>query len=73
MINIKYVDNNTVLSFPKGLVSDDYVQDFIDRLKVEDIIQKGNFEEKELMELSEKIKKKWWEKNKNRFISRIKD
>lgn len=72
MINIKYVNNDAVLSFPKRLVSNDYVQNFIERLNIEITIQKSKFGEKELMELSEKIKKDWWQKNKDRLIDRIK-
>ena len=72
MISIKYINDEAVLSFPKRLVSNDYVQSFIERLEVETFIQKSRFREKDLMELSEKIKKDWWQKNSDRFISRIK-
>ncbi len=72
MITIKYINDDAVLSFPKKLISNDYVQNFIERLNIEITIQKSKFREKELMELSEKIKKDWWQKNKGRFIGRIK-
>jgi len=72
MISIKYENEDAVLIFPKRLVSNDYVQDFIERLKVETIIQKSRITEKDIVELSEKIKKDWWRKNRDRFIGGIK-
>lgn len=72
MISIKYENEDAVLIFPKRLVSNDYVQNFIERLNVETIIQKSRLTEKEIMELSEKIKKDWWKKNRGRFIEKIK-
>lgn len=72
MISIKYENEDAVLIFPKRLVSNDYVQNFIERLNVETIIQKSRLKEKDIIELSEKIKKDWWRKNRDRFIGRIK-
>lgn len=72
MISIKYENEDAVLIFPKRLVSNDYVQNFIERLNVETIIQKSRLTEKDIMELSEKIKKDWWKKNRDRFIEKIK-
>lgn len=72
MISIKYENEDAVLIFPKRLVSNDYVQNFIERLNVETIIWKSRLTEKDIMELSEKIKKDWWRKNRDRFIEKIK-
>ncbi|MBE0425841.1 MAG: hypothetical protein IBX72_04235 [Nitrospirae bacterium] len=72
MISIKYENEDAVLIFPKRLISNQYVQSFIERLNIENITQKSRLTEKEIMELSEKIKKDWWKKNRDRFIGKMK-
>ena len=71
MINIKYKNDDAILTFPKKIVSSKCVQDFIERLILESIVQKSQLTEEKAWELSEEMKQKWWEDNKHRFIDRI--
>jgi len=72
MIDIKYKDDDAILTFPKKIVSSKSVQDFIERLKLETIAQKSQLTEEQAWELSEEIKQTWWDENKQRFIDRLK-
>ncbi|HLC15086.1 MAG TPA: hypothetical protein VJL89_02525 [Thermodesulfovibrionia bacterium] len=72
MIDIKFKDDDAILTFPKKIVSSKYVQDFLDRLKLESIAQKSQLTEEKAWELSEELKQKWWDENKHRFLDRIK-
>lgn len=68
MIDIKFEADEVVLKFPKQLVSSDYVQSFLERLRIETILRKSALSEEQAWELSEEIKRQWWQKNKEGFL-----
>ncbi len=72
MTQITFQDNEAILKFPKQLVSSEYVQEFLERLRMEAIAEKSRLTEDQAWELSEKIKQEWWQKNKNEFLTRVK-
>ncbi len=73
MVTIKYKAKDAVLTFPKTLISKEYVREFIDRLNIETILRKSKLEEGDVTDLSEKIKTDWWKNNKQRFIVKHKN
>ena len=73
MISIKYDSKDAVLTFPKKLISRDYVQEFIERLNVEMILRKSRLQDEYLTELSEKVKADWWKKNRQKYIGKRKN
>lgn len=72
MVQITFKDDDAILKFPKQLASAGYVQKFLERLRMEAIIEKSKLTEKQAWELSEEIKQEWWDKNKERFLKRAK-
>ncbi len=68
MIDITFEANDVVIKFPKQFVSSDYVQNFLERLRLETIAQKSQLLEEQAWELSEEVKQQWWEKNKEIFL-----
>jgi len=68
MIDIMFEADEVVLKFPKQLVSSDYVQNFLERLRIETILQKSALSEEQAWELSEETKRQWWAKNKEGFL-----
>jgi len=72
MVQITFKDNEAILKFPKQLVSSGYVQEFLERLRLEAIVEKSQLTEEQGWELSEKIKQEWWQKNKDELLKRIK-
>ena len=72
MVEITFKNNDAILKFPKKFASTDYVQKFLERLRLEAIVEKSQLTEEQAWELSEKIKQEWWQKNKDRFLKRIK-
>ena len=73
MIEIKFENNEAILKFPKQLVSSNYVQEFLERLRLEAIIESSQLTENQAWELSEQMKQDWWQKNKDKFLKRIKN
>lgn len=65
MVHITFKDDEAILKFPKQLVSSDYVQEFLGRLRLEATVEKSQLTEEQAWELSEEIKQAWWEKNKD--------
>ena len=68
MIDITFEANDVVIKFPKQFVSSDYVQNFLERLRLETIAQKSQLLEEQAWELSEEVKQQWWQKNKEMFL-----
>lgn len=72
MVQITFEDDKAILKFPKQLMSSAYVQEFLERLRLEAIMDKSQLTEQQAWELSEKIKQEWWQKNKKKFLKGIK-
>ncbi len=73
MIEIKVKNGDLILSFPKDLISSKYISRFIERLEMEKIAQKSLLSEENAWRLSEEIKESWWNRNRDRFLKKIKD
>lgn len=73
MVQISFNDDEAILKFPKQLVSSAYVQEFLQRLRLEAIVEKSQLTEEQAWELSEEIKQEWWQKNKDKFLKGIKN
>ena len=65
--------DDVIVKFPKQLVSSNYVQTFLDRLRLETIVQKSRISEEQVWNLSEEIKQQWWQKNKTDFLKKDKN
>ncbi|MFQ5708274.1 MAG: hypothetical protein ACE5HO_12535 [bacterium] len=72
MVQITFKDDEAILRFPKQLVSSGYVQAFLERLRLEAIVEKSQLTEEQAWELSEEIKQEWWQKNKDKLLKRNK-
>jgi len=73
MVQISFSDDEAILKFPKQLVSSAYVQEFLQRLRLEAIVEKSQLTEEQAWELSEEIKQEWWQKNKEKFLKGTKN
>jgi len=70
MVQITFQDNDAILKFPKQLVSSEYVQEFLERLRMEAIAEKSRLTEEQAWELSEEMKAEWWSSHKALIKSR---
>ena len=71
-MKLTFEKDEVILKFPIDLLSEGYVQDFFQRLKSEMIVRKSRLSEEAAWELSEEIKQEWWEKNREKFLKKIK-
>ena len=73
MVDITFEKDEAIIKFPKQFISTDYVQQFLERLRLEAIVEKSKLTEKQAWELSEQLKQEWWQKNKEKLLKRIKN
>jgi hypothetical protein len=67
-VEITSSKDRVVISIDKSLVSKEYLLNLLDRLQVENLAKKADFDEK-ILEISEEIKSNWWKENKDRFLN----
>jgi hypothetical protein len=71
MINLQFEQKQAVLSFPQELLAMDYVQTFLERLKLESLLEKSQLTEEQAFSLSEEIKENWWNQHKQNILAKI--
>ena len=65
-------NKNFLLSIPKELLTDKMVQKLISLIEFRELIMDNAMTEKQAFDLSEEIKEKWWQENKDWFLKDIK-
>jgi hypothetical protein len=71
MINLQFEQKQAVLSFPQELLTMDYVQTFLERLKLESLLEKSQLTEEQAFSLSEEIQENWWNQHKQNILAKI--
>lgn len=66
-INLEANDTTYLLSIDKNAIDKDVLLDLIERIRLEYLIKKADFDES-IEELGEEIKAEWWAKNKQRLL-----
>lgn len=69
MIDINYETDDLVIKIPKELASSAYIQEFLERLRVEAILAKSAATDEQIRALAEEIDSDWWAANRSRFIA----
>ena len=66
-INLEANDTAYLLSIDKNAIDKEVLLDLIERIRLEYLIKKADFDES-IEELGEEIKAEWWAKNKQRLL-----
>ncbi len=59
-VEVTSLKDRFVISLDKSVVSKEYLLNLLERLQLENLSKKANFDEK-VLEISEEIKRDWWE------------
>ncbi|NUO82550.1 hypothetical protein HUU05_20960 [candidate division KSB1 bacterium] len=59
--------NKLIITIDKSSVNAAFLSGILNRLRIEQLIKKAEFDEG-ILELSRKIKRDWWAKNKKKFL-----
>jgi len=68
-MTIEHVNNEIVIKIP-DVVDPDRLQKLVDYLIYQEITSKSEATQEDVNNLSSKINKDWWRKNKERFLGR---
>ena len=66
-IDIQNQPDRYVISIDKRAVSQEFMLDLLERLQIEQLAKKVDFDDS-IMALGEEINAGWWQQNKQRFI-----
>lgn len=66
-LEILSTDDKIIISIKKEAVDLDFLTALFNRLRVEQLIKKADFDEA-VLKLSKEIKSEWWQKNKKTFL-----
>jgi hypothetical protein len=66
-LEIKSTKDRMIISIDKSSIDSDYIIELMERLKVETLAKKVDFD-KRILKLADEIKKKWWKENKDKFL-----
>ena len=72
MIDVKVNKDNILIQIPKNMISNSYLEKFLERLEIEEIAEKNSMTEEQAWNLSEEIKENWYKKNEQKLSSIIK-
>jgi len=67
-IHLDTQDDKYLISLDKASFDKEWLMGLIERLRMEELARKFNFDE-DSEQLGEDIKSDWWDKNKSRFIN----
>lgn len=67
-IDLQTTDDKFLISIDKDSVDKEFLLNLIEKIRLESLIRKADFDES-IEDLSEEIKADWWKKNKSKFIN----
>ena len=70
--NITSTNTEIIISLDKDSFETSFITSLIEKIDVEALAKKANFN-KNVLELSEKIKEDWWKRNHKKYITKKKD
>lgn len=66
-IDLQTTDDKFLISIDKDSVDKEFLLNLIEKIRLESLIRKADFDES-IEDLSEEIKADWWKKNKSKYI-----
>lgn len=67
-IQVSSTNGELTIKVDKSRIDMDIILDFLERLRVEFLAQKIDFD-KEILKISDEIKENWWSRNKDQFLA----
>ena len=69
-IELETTKERYIISVDKNAVNQDTIHDLINRLRLEYLLEKADFQE-DINSIGDEIKANWWQKNKEDILKRI--
>lgn len=72
MLNVQVTEENVNIVFSRNLVSDKDLTEFLEKVRLKNLISKSQLTEEDVKNLDNELKSNWWKKNRDRFLAKIK-
>ncbi len=72
MLNVQVGSDKVSIEFSRNLINDKDLMEFIEKVRLKNLISKSELTEKDALSLDKELKSDWWQKNKERFLTKIK-
>ena len=69
-IELETTKERYIISVDKNAINQDTIHDLINRLRLEYLLEKADFQE-DINSIGDEIKASWWQKNKEDILKRI--
>ncbi|WP_456474547.1 hypothetical protein [Candidatus Pyrohabitans sp.] len=70
-MEITLEEKNLIIKIPKDMISQNFIKRFIERVELEELVKDFKMTEREAWELSEEIKRSWWEEHGKEILKKI--
>ena len=71
MLNVQVTEENVNIVFSRNLVSDEDLVEFLEKVRLKNLISKSQLTEEDVKNLDSELKSNWWKKNRDRFLAKI--
>ena len=71
MLNVQVTEENVNIVFSRNLVSDKDLVEFLEKVRLKNLISKSQLTEENIKNLDNQLKSNWWKKNRDRFLAKI--
>lgn len=71
MLEVQITEKNVNVRFSKNLIDDKDLKEFLEKVRVKELISKSQLTEEDLKILDNELKSEWWKKNREKFLNRI--
>ena len=71
MLEVQINEKNVNVRFSKNLIDDKDLKEFLEKVRVKELISKSQLTEEDLKILDNELKSEWWKKNREKFLDRI--
>lgn len=71
MVEVQVTKDNVNIAFSRKLVDDKELNDFIEKVRVKDLITRSRMTEEEALKLDRELKSNWWKKNRQHFLAKM--
>jgi len=71
MLKLSFENEYAVIKFPKALITQDYIQQLLQKIQLETSVENSELSEEQAWELSEQLKDEWWKEHKSSLLGEL--
>jgi hypothetical protein len=72
MLEVQVKGDRVNVAFSRDLVSDKDLMDFIEKVRLKNLIAKSELTEEDAARLDQELKSEWWKRNRERLLAKFK-